>query len=104
MDGPRYYNPTPGWTDASGYRRINVDGKRGVKEHRYVMERNLDRPLLPNENVHHKNGIKDDNRIENLELWVKPQPCGQRVEDLVEFIVKHYPDEVRKAMSHGSEG
>ncbi|MEU3455587.1 HNH endonuclease [Micromonospora sp. NPDC006766] len=45
----------------------------------------LDRELLPEENVHHLNGVRHDNRPENLELWTKKQPPGQRVEDKVAF-------------------
>lgn len=52
-------------------------------EHRVVMSRFLGRLMLPHENVHHRNGDRQDNRIENLELWVKVQPSGQRAEDLV---------------------
>lgn len=55
----------------------------GIFEHRVVMERLIGRPLRPEENVHHRNGIKDDNRPGNLELWCKGQPAGQRVEDKV---------------------
>ena len=62
------------------------------------MEAMLGRPLEPWETVHHKNGIRDDNRPENLELWAKPQPYGQRVSDLVQFIVTHYRDDVVAAL------
>lgn len=54
-----------------------------VAEHIVVMEETLGRFLLPGENVHHVNGVRNDNRPENLELWVTTQPSGQRPEDLV---------------------
>lgn len=79
-----------------GYRRITVDGSP-TPEHRVVMEHMLDRPLERWENVRHINGIRDDNRPANLELWVKPQPAGQRAADLAEWVVDHYPELVAAA-------
>lgn len=70
-----------------GYVRVHDrNHKRATKcgfvlEHIKVMEEHIGRDLLPHENVHHLNGDRSDNRIENLELWSKSQPCGQRVSD-----------------------
>ena len=81
------------WSDwaarKSGYifRHRRLNGVTEVQaQHRYVMEQHLKRPLLAHETVHHKNGQRGDNRLENLELWSTTQPAGQRVEDKIAWM------------------
>jgi hypothetical protein len=66
-----------------GYLKLKVDGK-WVLEHRYAIEQSIGRKLHKEERVHHKNGNRSDNRLENLELWAihKKDPAGSRVDDL----------------------
>lgn len=90
--------PTHRRRDRDGYVDARVNGRR-VREHRWVMETMLGRPLRKGENVHHRNGIRDDNRPVNLELWHKPQTPGQRVDDIVAWIIRDYPDELATAWS-----
>lgn len=79
--------------DKVGYIQIRTSFGNGNKgrytyEHRLVMEQMIGRPLIKGETVHHKNGIRNDNRPENLELWSEAQPYGQRVEDKVAHAIE----------------
>lgn len=80
--------------NSGGYIRVFMPGhpnaqKSGyVLEHLAVMAEMLDRPILADETVHHKNGQKDDNAPSNLEVWTSRHPKGQRAEDVVEWAIE----------------
>lgn len=89
--------------DQHGYVIHWAEGRGYVPEHRLVMEQVLRRHLRSGETVHHKNGVRYDNRPENLELWVRPQPSGQRVEDLLDWIFDAYQDEIAARLERLSQ-
>lgn len=95
----RPINPN-GHIHSTGYRRLHFRGGEKRYQHRVIMEKILNRPLQKHENVHHKDGDRLNNSPENLELWTKMQPPGQRVIDKVRFaleILRLYPEFIEVA-------
>ncbi len=89
---PRWKN---GWYKPDHYTELSF-GKRRIAAHRFVMEKHLGRKLKSFESVHHRNGIRSDNRIKNLELWTLNPTPGQRISDIIKFVVDYYWDEIIK--------
>lgn len=87
QDGVGYIGPD-GYRILCKMRHPNAGINGRIAEHRWLMAEALGRPLLPDETVHHKNGIRHDNRMENLELWSRNHGPGQRVEDIVAYSLK----------------
>lgn len=82
--GFRQPKPRARTRTSDGYIKITAEG-REILEHRFIVEKLLGRRLERSEHVHHRNGIRDDNRLENLQLWSATHPSGQAVSDLIAF-------------------
>ena len=96
-DPPKNRRWGTGTRNTDGYIVKNINGVR-IMEHRLVMQKHIGRPLTKNELVHHKNGIRHDNRIDNLELCINQQPPGRRVSDTIEwctqFLSEYAPEKL----------
>ena len=90
---------------AAGY-IVQKVGSEWPMQHRLVMETKLGRKLEPHERVHHKNGKRDDNRPENLELWTgvgasKKDPHGIRMVDkVIDMIDSLSAEELQRIAEH----
>jgi len=78
--GGRYQDNTSGRVWIYNPNHPSCTKKGYILEYRLVMEKFIGRYLRPNEIIHHKNKIVDDNRLENLEIIVLGEPnCGEAI-------------------------
>lgn len=106
--GTNHHNWKGGTVNENGYRIIyghkghpNAYSRGEIAEHILFMSQHLGRALTKEETVHHRNGDRADNRLENLELWSTKQPFGQRAVDKVRYarkILSLYGDDVDKGV------
>lgn len=81
-----------GYNSRKGVSRAGYAYANGGLVHRQIMSQHLGRPLLKVESVHHLNGVRTDNRLENLELRCGPHGRGQNIEDLIDYVIQfHWP-------------
>ena len=73
-------------TAGGGYIQIKTENGWEM-EHRVVMEKDIGRKLLPEETVHHRDGVRSNNALENLELWTRNHPIGVRFEDYKQSVI-----------------
>ncbi len=82
MWGSKHPSYKGGYTNKDGYRVICFEGDKEIREHRFIVENNLGRSLKEEEIIHHKNGDKTDNRIENLEITNRKEHINIHRKDL----------------------
>lgn len=94
ISGPRRKSENgTGYINKYGYRVIYRDHPNAnprtkiILEHIFVMSQLKGRPMRKGETVHHKNGIRQDNRPENLELWTSRHPAGVRHEEKIQSAI-----------------
>jgi hypothetical protein len=87
-EGKKWHKSKNGYILRIDHKSPHSGSNGQVYQHREVMAEMLGRPLRKGENVHHKNGNRQDNRPENLELWTIGQPAGQRIQDVAQWAIE----------------